>query len=95
LKQWIEASDVDMVESGTWWLSTHDIKIMIWIVFFSLSFFNTIHDGYEHMLETTFVLKIIFWTCTMGRVCKIVVFLPHYIMCYCGITIHVAMLLSF
>jgi hypothetical protein len=39
LKQWIEASDVDMVESGTYWPSTHDIKIMIWIVFFSLSFF--------------------------------------------------------
>jgi len=34
LKQWIEASDVDMVESGTCWLSTHDIKIMIWIVLF-------------------------------------------------------------
>jgi len=34
LKQWIEASDVDMVESGTCWLSTHDIKIMIGIVFF-------------------------------------------------------------
>jgi hypothetical protein len=41
LKQWINTSDVDMVESGTCWLSTHDIKIMIWIVFFSLSFFLT------------------------------------------------------